>query len=225
MEQIKLLIVDDHSVVRKGLNFLLSDIPNFQVIGEAATACEAVEKAQTLNPDIVIMDIRLPDKSGIEACREITSSCPNIRVIMLTSYSDDDLILESISAGAKGYVLKDIEDDEIIRAINVVVRGGSSLDPKITDKVLNFMSKTTISATVPPTLPIEKETSNLGDILSDREFQILKLIALGKTNKEIGYDLGVSDKTIKNYITKIFTKLEISNRTEAAALALKSKIV
>lgn len=203
-ERIAVLLVDDHEVVRVGLRFLLSREPAIEVVGEAGTAAEAVEQAVRLTPDVVVMDVRLPDGNGVEACREIRNADSTIRVIMLTSHADEDAVFHSIIAGASGYLLKQIRGDELVRAVEAVASGQSLLDPAVTQKVLEHLTRL---------------ASGHHDLapLSAQEQKVLALVAEGKTNKEIAKALGVSDKTVKNYVSHIFEKLNISRRAEAAA--------
>lgn len=201
---LKVLIVDDHDIVRKGLAMLISRQEDMLVAGEAGTAAEAVAKTRELSPDVIVMDIRLPDESGIEACREIRSENPDVKVLMLTSYSDEEAVMASIMAGASGYLLNEIRSQEIIDAIKRVGAGQSLLDPSVTASVLERV----------------RRGNNEGDTLAqltDQERRILELIADGCTNKEIADEVGLSDKTVKNYVSNILGKLEVSRRSQAAA--------
>ena len=202
----KRLLVDDHEVVRRGLRALLSHQPNFEIVGEAGTVAEAIEKAAATAPNVVVMDVRLPDGTGVEACREIRSHNPDTRVIMLTSYSDDKALFDSIMAGADGYLLKQVDSRTLISAIERVGKGGSLLDPAITQTVLEKV-KSLISR--PP-----EESDNE---LTKQEKEVLARIAEGKTNREIGQEIYLSEKTIKNYVSHILDKLDMSRRSEAAA--------
>ncbi len=197
------LVVDDHDIVRKGLTTLISRQQDLSVAGEAGTAAEAVEKASELAPDVVVLDIRLPDASGIEACREIRSQNSNIKVLMLTSYSDEEAVMGSIMAGASGYLLKEIRSQEIVEAIRQVGTGRSLLDPAVTAGVLERVRR-------------GKDDDKLNQ-LTDQEQSILELVAQGKTNKEISQEVNLSDKTVKNYVSNILGKLEVSRRSQAAA--------
>jgi DNA-binding NarL/FixJ family response regulator len=210
---IRLLLVDDHLVVRLGLAALLDGEPGMTVVGEAGNAAEAVALAGQLSPDIVLMDIRLPDRSGIAACQEIRQRWPHIRVIMLTSYTDEDLVLEAIDAGAAGYLLKQLNADELIRALQAVAKGDVLLDASITQKVLQRVRKAEQDSKL---LPFRE--------LSDREYQILKLMAIGKTNAEIAADLFLSEKTVGNHVSTILSKLGVTNRIEAATYAVRHNI-
>ena len=197
------LVVDDHDIVRKGLTTLISRQEDLSVAGEAGTAAEAVEKASELAPDVVVLDIRLPDASGIEACREIRSQNSNIKVLMLTSYSDEEAVMGSIMAGASGYLLKEIRSQEIVEAIRQVGTGRSLLDPAVTAGVLERVRR-------------GKDDDKL-DQLTNQEQRILELVAQGKTNKEISQEINLSDKTVKNYVSNILGKLEVARRSQAAA--------
>lgn len=203
---LKILIVDDHEVVRLGLRSLLSRRGGFAVIGEAGSVAEALAEVHRHQPDVVIMDVRLPDGSGVEACREIRSEYPAIKVIMLTSYSDDEAIFASIMAGASGYLLKQIRGQSLAEAVETVARGGTLLDPGITERVLERVKQMAAA-------PADDKLA----ALSPQERKILNLIAEGKTNKEIAQQVFLSDKTVKNYVSNILNKLSLRRRSEAAA--------
>jgi DNA-binding NarL/FixJ family response regulator len=205
-KRIAVLLVDDHEVVRLGLRSLLSLEQGIEVVGEAGTAAEAVTQAARLRPDVIVMDVRLPDKSGVEACREIRGADPKVQIIMLTSYADEEAIFNSIIAGASGYLLKEIRGEELVRAIETVAGGQSLLDPAVTQKVLEKMKR----------LASGQRPDEMLD-LSAQEKRVLALVAEGKTNREIARVLGLSDKTVKNYLSHVFEKLNISRRAEAAA--------
>lgn len=211
MEKIRVLIADDHEVVRVGLRSLLDAVDDIQVVGEAASGVEAIERAEALQPDVVVMDVRMPEMGGIEACRAIRSANPNIKVIMLTSYSDDEAVFASLMAGAGGYVLKRIGTTQLVEGIRVVAGGGSMLDPKVTGRVLERLREGDEA---------EDETV---EVLTDQERRILDLIAQGFTNREIAERLFLSEKTVRNYVSNILGKLQVSNRTQAAAYALRKK--
>jgi len=206
MTRTRVLLVDDHDVVREGLRALLSRRPGFEIVGQAATAAQAVVEAKKTEPDVIVMDVRLPDGSGIEACREIREARPETRVIMLTSYADDDAVFASILAGASGYVLKQTRGSALADAIDAVARGESLLDPAVTQKVLERVR----------TAARRKGDDPL-DALNEQEHKILLLIAEGKTNKEIAGQVYLSDKTVKNYVSSILNKLNLRRRSEAAA--------
>ncbi len=210
MDRIKVMIVDDHEMVRVGLGYILKDEPGIEVVGEEESPQRAVAEIKEKCPDVVLMDIRFPDGSGVEACRELKDACPSIKVLMLTSYSDDEAILSSIVAGASGYLLKQIASDELIDSIKKVARGQSLLDPAITGRVLELMKNS-------------PQRSHGVDLLNDKEKQILMLIAAGKTNNEIAAEVFLSPKTIKNYVSSILSKLNLHNRAEAAAFAVEHR--
>jgi DNA-binding NarL/FixJ family response regulator len=203
---IRLLLVDDHAVVRYGLRTLLGPHPRMEVVGEAATRDRAIEEAARLAPDIVLMDVRLPDGSGIEACREIRSARPETRVLFLTSFADDEALLATLFAGGQGYLLKEIDEDGLLRAIEAVAAGQSILDAAMTHRMFAQMSA-----------PAPANTRQT-DALSSQEQRILALVAEGRTNKQIAASLSLSDKTVRNYLSQIFQKLQVSHRAHAAAL-------
>ncbi len=201
----RVLIVDDHEVVREGLRALLRRQPELEIVGEADSVASAIEEARRTEPDVVIMDVRLPDGSGVEACREIRARRPETKVLMLTSYADEDAVFASIMAGANGYLLKQARTRVLIDAISRAMRGESLLDPAVTQRVLDRVRTAGTSK--------DDELS----LLSDQERKILDLIAEGKTNKEIAGDVFLSDKTVKNYVSSILSKLNLRRRSEAAA--------
>jgi DNA-binding NarL/FixJ family response regulator len=207
MKKIAVLLVDDHEMVRAGLRSLLARDSGIQIVGEAGTRAEAVRAARHLAPDVILMDVRLPDGSGVVACRDIRAARPETRVIMLTSYADDEAVFEAIMAGAAGYFLKQVRGQDLAQAIHAVAAGQSLLDPAVTGTVLARVQRGSTAAD--------------GDALpslSPQEERVLALVAEGKTNKEIAVTLDLSDKTVKNYLGNIFDKLHVSRRAEAAAL-------
>jgi len=206
---IRLLIVDDHKVVRLGLHTLMSRHNGIEVVGEAGTSAAAVEQTSSLKPDVVLMDVRLPDGNGFEACRQIRRVQPDTRVLFLTSFADEEVVLESIDAGGDGYLLKEIDEDNLVQAIRNVAAGKSILDPAVTRRVLERVKNTDTHLGTP-------STNRLGS-LSPQEGRVLALVAEGKTNKEIGQALGLSDKTVKNYLSNIMEKLQVARRSHAAA--------
>jgi two-component system response regulator DevR len=209
---LRLLVVDDHEVVRQGLVALLDRRPGFQVVAEAGTVEEAIAQARLHQPDIVVMDVRLPDGSGVEACREIRAELPGTRVIMLTSFPDDEAVLSAIVAGAAGYLLKQIRARDLVAALEAVGRGESLLDPAVTERVLERVRRIATGA-------IDDE---LG-VLTPQERKILMLVAEGKTNKEIAADVFLSDKTVKNYVSSILSKLNLERRAQAAAYVARHR--
>ncbi len=203
---LSLLIVDDHEVVRQGLVALLGRRPGFRVVAEAGTVADAVEAARRFQPDLVIMDVRLPDGSGIEACREIRAERPATRVLILTSYPDEDAVLSAIVAGASGYLLKQVRARDLVAALEAVGRGESLLDPAVTGRVLERIRR----------IAMADQPDELSQ-LTAQEQKILLLVAEGKTNKEIAAEVFLSDKTVKNYVSSILAKLNLERRAQAAA--------
>lgn len=210
---LRILIVDDHEVVRLGLRALLDRHPDFTVVDEAGTAREALQKALFHRPDVVVMDIRLPGRSGIDACRDIVSQLPDTRVIMLTSYAEDELLFDAIEAGACGYVLKQIGSDDLVRAIEAVGRGEALLDPSVTRRVLERVREAAR----------RDEAAAFAD-LTEQELRVLALIAEGKTNREIARALYLGEGTVRNYVSSILSKLGVTNRAEAAAFAVRHNL-
>ena len=203
---VRIMIVDDHEVVRNGIKALLAEEDGLTVAAEAGGVREAVERAEWARPDVVVMDIRLPDGSGIDATREIRARLPNTQVLMLTTFADDEALFASIMAGAAGYVLKQVRSGDLVRAIRAVGAGQNLLDPAVTKAVLDRL---------------RRGKHLLGDErlarLSAQEERILGEVADGKTNREIGVDLKLAEKTVKNYVSSILSKLEVARRAEAAA--------
>ncbi|HEY7599188.1 MAG TPA: response regulator transcription factor [Candidatus Limnocylindrales bacterium] len=209
---LRLLVVDDHEVVRQGLVAMLSRRPSFQVVAEAGTAAESVEMARRFRPELVVMDVRLPDGSGIEACREIRAELPDTRVVILTSYPDEEAVFSAIIAGASGYLLKQVRARDLVAALEAVGRGESLLDPAVTEKVLDRVRRIATSGA----------TDELAQ-LTAQEQRILLLVAEGKTNKEIAAEVFLSDKTVKNYVSSILSKLNLQRRAQAAAFVAKRR--
>ena len=207
----RVLLCDDHELVRGGLRALLQTDGSMEVVGEAATADQAVEQAEVLRPDVVVMDVRMPGRSGIEACRDIRSAHPETRVLMLTSFADDQALFTSIMAGASGYVLKQIRGPELLDAIRKVARGDSLLDSAITERVL---------ARIRGEEPIEIAGP---EHLTPQERRILELVAEGLTNRQIGQRVNLAEKTVKNYVSNVLAKLGLSRRTEAAVYVVRQR--
>jgi two-component system response regulator DevR len=210
---LRILVVDDHEIVRQGLVSLLDRREGLRVVAQAGTVAEAIEQARRFEPDIVILDVRLPDGSGIEACREIRSELPKTRVIMLTSYPDEEAVLSAIIAGASGYLLKQIRARDLVAAIETVGHGESLLDPAVTEKVLERVRR----------IAAGTYTTEVAQ-LTGQEQKILLLVAEGKTNKEIASEIFLSDKTVKNYVSSILSKLNLERRAQAAAFVAKHRI-
>ena len=204
----RVLIVDDHAVVREGLRALLGAQPDIAVVGEAGTAEEAVRRVGFDEPDLVVMDVQLPDGTGVDACREIRSRWPEVKVLILTSFADDGALHAAIMAGAAGYVLKRIQSDELIEAIRAAAAGKALLDPELVDSVFRR-----IRGEVPGDPLLER--------LSSQELRVLELIEQGLTNRQIAAELHLAEKTVKNYVSNMLAKMGMSRRSEAAAYAAR----
>ena len=213
MEKMRIVLVDDHEVVRLGLKVLLQKSDHFEVVSEANNAKEAVELAGKLLPDIVLMDIRLPGASGIEACEQITQLYPDVRVVMLTSYAEDEMLFSAIRAGASGYLLKQINSDDLIHSLESVRRGDALLDPMVTQRVFQEVRRA-----------VKEEEASAFAILSQQEKHVLVLVSEGKTNREIAKSLFLGEGTVRNYVSSILSKLGASNRAEAAAYAVEHNL-
>ena len=213
MSKMRIVLVDDHEVVRLGLKVLLEQSDHFEVVGEANNAKEAVEITGKFRPDIVLMDIRLPGASGIEACEEITQLYPEVRVVMLTSYAEDEMLFSAIRAGASGYLLKQINSDDLIHSLESVRRGDALLDPMVTQRVFQEVRRA-----------VKEEEASAFAILSQQEKHVLILVSEGKTNREIAKSLFLGEGTVRNYVSSILSKLGASNRAEAAAYAVEHNL-
>ena len=214
MAPIRILIVDDHTMVRDGLNTMLSRQRDFAVVGEASNGREAIEMAQDTSPDVILMDLRMPEVSGVEAMRTIGNRDPEVRFIVLTTFDTDEYIFDAIEAGAKGYMLKDASREELFNAVRAVYRGESQIEPGVAAKVLSRF----------------QELSRHGpehdrESLSEREIEVLQLIARGSANKQIAGELLISESTVKTHVGNIFRKLNVSHRTEAVTQALQRGII
>ena len=210
---LRILLVDDHEVVRLGVRALIDDEPGMEVVGEAGTVQEAISLANELLPDVVVLDMRLPDGRGVDACRQIKADLPETRVVVLTSFSDEEMILDAIACGADGYVLKQIGSRDLIDALQRVGRGENLLDPSITDRVFARIREMR-----------KQEWAGAFANLSVREMQILARVTQGKTNREIGDDLRLSERTVRNYVSSILSKLNLISRAQAAAYAARHRI-
>lgn len=212
MEEIKILIVDDHPVVREGIASMLKKQPDFKIVGEACNGLEAVEKARELFPDVVLMDLRMPELDGVEAIKRIKEEKPEVKFIILTTYSDDEYIFKGIAAGARAYLLKDAPRDELFKAIRAVSRGESLIQPIVASRVLDKLAE------------LSRKTPS-AETLSEREVEVLRLMASGESNKDIADKLSITQSTVKTHITSIFQKLNVTTRTEAVTTALKRGII
>jgi DNA-binding NarL/FixJ family response regulator len=213
MSRQRIIIVDDHEIVRLGLRTLLERHPDFEVVAEASNGREALEKIPVFNPDVVVLDIRLPGMSGVEVCQTITDNYPDSKVIMLTSYAEDEMLFAAIRAGAAGYVLKQIGGDDLVSAIEAVGRGEALLDPSLTQRVFEEVRKA----------QREEEASAFAE-LTNQEMQVLQLVSEGKTNREIAEALYLGEGTVRNYVSNILGKLGVANRAEAAAYAVQHNL-
>jgi two-component system response regulator DevR len=213
MGQIRILIADDHDVVRVGLKALLHQNSKFQVVAEASTGEQAVAQALEHHPDVIVMDIRMPGLSGVDACRQIMEQLPESRVVMLTSFAEDELLFAAIRAGAAGYVLKRIGSDDLVRTIETVARGESAIDPAMTEAMFREVRQSDKG----------KQSAVFAE-LSPQELRVLALIAEGKTNREIAGALFLGEGTVRNYVSNVLSKLGLSNRAEAAAFAVQNKV-
>lgn len=209
---IRILIADDHPIVRRGLVFFLKTQPDIEIVGEANDGEEAVRLAETLKPDMILMDLLMPRLNGIEATKAIKSRIPQTHIMILTSFSDQDQVIPAIEAGADGYQLKDVEPDVLVQAIREVVKGGRSLHPKATNQILNEFTKK------------RDDQARLGE-LTNREKDVLMEIARGKSNKEIATSLFITEKTVKTHVSNILAKLELADRTQAALYAVRIGLV
>ena len=212
MDKIRLLIVDDHPVVRDGLAAMLRRRQDFSVVGEAKDGREAVQRASELRPDVILMDLRMPELDGVGAMREIQASDPEARFIVLTTYDSEEAIFDAINAGAKGYLLKDASRDELFRAVRAVHQGESLIQPSVTRRILDRLAH------------LSRQGPDI-DVLSERELDVLKNMANGAGNKEIASALSVTENTVKTHVANIFQKLGVSNRTEAVTQALQRDII
>ena len=217
MERIKVLIADDHRVVREGLVAILKTKENIEVVGEAQDGQEAVEKARTLEPDVILMDVSMPRMGGVEATRLIKREFPHIGIVALTMYEEQQYIFDLVRAGATGYLLKDTDSAQIVEAIRAIYRGESLIHPSVASKILAEFSLLAQKK--------GKKPSWVEHDLTEREITVLRLVADGKTNKEIANSLGLSEKTVKNHVRNIFHKLQVYDRTQAAILGIRKGII
>lgn len=208
MDQIRVFLLDDHELVRRGLADLLGVESDLEVVGEANSVAEAMVRIPATKPDVAVLDVRLPDGSGVEVCRDIRSQMPDVKCLMLTSFSDDEALFDAIMAGASGYVLKEIRGHDLVDAIRQVAAGKSLLDPSLTQKVLERLRRGS------------EEDERLA-ALSDQERRILELIGEGLTNRQIGEQMHLAEKTVKNYVSSLLAKLGMERRTQAAAFVAR----
>jgi len=204
---VRVFLLDDHEVVRHGVTALLESHPDLAVVGEASTAAEALVRVPALRPDVAVLDVRLPDGDGVQVCRQLRAALPELACLMLTSYSDDEALFESVMAGAAGYVLKELRGADLVQAIRTVAAGGSLLDSTATRQLLDRLRGSTSAAVD----PLHR--------LTEQERKVLDLIGQGMTNREIGQQLYLAEKTVKNYVSSLLTKLGMQRRTQAAVLS------
>lgn len=210
---LRVLLVDDHAVVRRGLRAVLTQ-PRIEVVGEAGSVASGIDEARRLRPDVVVLDLRLPDGSGIEACRDIRAELPETKVLILTSYADEDALFSAVMAGAAGYVLKDLDPNRLIDAVRAVGAGGSLLDPGLASTLLSRLRKGQGG----------HPADDLFAVLSPQEDRILEFIADGLTNREIAEHLHLSEKTVKNYVSEVYSKLNVERRSQAATMATERRL-
>ena len=217
--KIRVLLVDDHAVVRQGLRTFLelqddSEVLPIEVVGEAANGKEAIEQARACQPDIVLLDLMMPEMNGLEATPRILEACPTARVLILTSFGEEDSVVPALKAGAQGYLLKDIAPDELVRAVREAYRGRVQLHPEVAKKLVSAI-------TARKEFPVEQpKIAGLED-LTERETEVLRLIAAGKSNREIADEMVISEKTVKTHVSNLLSKLHLEDRTQAAIYALK----
>jgi len=221
MNKIRVLLADDQDIIRTGLTIILNHQPDIEVVGQAADGLEAVEAAKRLQPDVILMDIKMPHLNGIQATRQIVAALPKIQIIILTTYDNDDWVFDGIRAGAIGYLLKDTARDNLAEAVRGALRGESQIDPAVARKVLHEFQQIATRRAAPPQ-PVDDEQL---EQLTDREEDILKLLATGLSNKDIAQQLFLSERTVKNHISAILTKLHANDRTSAVLTALKRGLV
>ncbi len=215
MAEIRILIVDDHEMVRNGLSVMMEREADFTVVGEAQNGKEAVEMVSKLHPDVVLMDLRMPEMDGVEAMRQIRATQDDVKFLVLTTYDSDEYIFDAIEAGAKGYLLKDASREELFRAVRTVHRGESLIEPGVVSRVLDRLTELSHRAAQGP--------DHLA--LSEREVEVLQLMAKGSANKQIAGDLSITESTVKTHVANIFQKLEVSHRTEAVTKAMSQGII
>jgi len=211
--QHRILIVDDHLVVREGLKMLIETSDKYAIVGEAENGRMAIDLVEKLKPDVILMDLYMPVMSGLEAIKEMGRTNPGIPIIILTTYNEDQLMMEGIEAGAKGYLLKDTNVENLFESIDSAIRGEALLQPEITERIKNYKTK------------LLKDQSKAKVVLTQKELTILQAVARGSTSKEIAYDIGIAERTVKSKLTSIYNKLGVDSRTEAVAVAIQSGIL
>jgi DNA-binding NarL/FixJ family response regulator len=216
-ERIRVLVVDDHALFRRGLEMVLSGEPDIEIVGEAADGVEAVARVEELTPDVVLMDVRMPRASGIEAARLIRDSRPGTAVVMLTVSDDEEDLFEAVKAGATGYLLKEVSIDEVADAVRAVARGQSLISPSMASKLLSEFNALAVRA--------EERQRAMSPRLTERELGVLRLVAKGLSNREIGDELFIAENTVKNHVRNILEKLHLHSRMEAVVYAMREKLL
>lgn len=223
---IRILLADDHPMTRGGIRFALESQPDFTVVGEADNGAEAVRQAEDLRPDVVLMDLAMPDVSGVEATRRIHTDHPNIHVLVFTAYGDDENVVEALRAGAVSYLLKDARSEDLCRAVRLAYEGNLVLEPAIAAKLIRHVTRpVAVGSETEPTPPPTRPSVPLPDPLTERELEVLRLLAQGSPNKEIAARLVISERTAKFHVSSIMAKLGASNRTEAVSLAAQRGLI
>ncbi|MCI3923793.1 response regulator transcription factor [Paenibacillus sp. TRM 82003] len=230
MNRINVLLVDDHAIVRQGLSYFLGMQPDLRLVGEAANGVEAVERARGLKPDVILMDLFMPEKNGIEATRDIRSEFPDVKILMLTSFSDQDHVLSAVKAGANGYLLKDADPESIVGSIRGAFAGLPQLHPTAAERLMSHVAgadrREDAAAASAPSANASAGASHAGpDALTAREQDILAHIARGLSNKEIAAACGIAEKTVKTHVSHLLAKLNVADRTQAALYAVKHGMV
>lgn len=218
MDTIRILIADDQRLVREGIASLLDIQDDIEVVGTAINGDEVVQLAEETNPDVILMDVRMPDRDGIEASRDIMGSHPDVHILMLTTFDDEEYIIKSLQAGARGYLLKDMPAEDLAQAVRMTTAGIAPFAPTVTDKLLPYIQNVQHQAPVPAEKPVEHN-------LTDRELDVLRLIATGATNKEIAAELVLSEGTVKNHVSSILTRLGLRDRIQAALYAYEHELL
>ena len=213
---IRLLICDDQSIVCEGLRAMLAPVPQIEIVGVASNGMEAIDQVRQFQPDLVLMDLKMPRMNGIQATKAIREQFPKVRVLVLTTYDADEWVLDAIRNGASGYLLKDTPQEELIKAIMNTMKGWNPIDPQVAGKILNHVAHQSV--------PVQQDPKLIGQ-LSHREREVLRLLASGLSNTEIAQTLFLSEGTIKNYVSMIFSKLQVADRTQAAILAIRAGLV
>jgi len=214
---IRVLLVDDQTLVRQGIRLLLEIEPDIQVVGQAASGREAIQQVEAVHPEVVLMDVRMPDMDGIEATRQLKARFPDVSVIILTTFEDDDIVFEGVKAGARGYLLKDISSEEMAEAVRTVAAGKALIQPSITRKVLEEFSRLATAAENPPQPAMSAKL--LSEPLTEREKEVLCALARGCSNREIAQQLVITEGTVKNHVSNLIAKLEVRDRTQAVLKA------